>query len=87
MPAGLRTWGPGGAAEINTATRFTRLLGYVEAASSGSLSEPVLGEGVPFILYLPQSNGSNIFSNAATASISGTTVSWSAGASFFYGIR
>lgn len=87
MPAGLRTWSASGVAEITTATRFARLLGYVDASSSGSLSEPILDEGIPFILYLPLSNGSNIFSNAATASISGTTVSWSAGADFYYGIR
>lgn len=86
MPAGLRTWNAAGVPEITISTRMTRLLGVVNATSSGSVVVPELASGTPFMFGVPRSSGVNIFSGGGGGTISGTTVSWQAGANFIFGV-
>lgn len=65
---------------------MTRFLGVIDSSSAGSLNVPEFATGTPFIVGLPKSTGVNIFSSIGGGSISGTTLSWVAGASFYYGV-
>lgn len=86
MTAGFKSYDAAGNPEITISTRFTRILGAVQASGSGSINVPDLAEGTPFMLSRPQSTGVNIFSGGAVGVISGTTISWSGPATFLYGI-
>lgn len=86
MTAGFRTFDANGNPEITITTRFTRILGVVDATGPGSITVPELAEGTPFMVPRPRSTGANIFSSGGIGTISGNVVSWSGAAQFMYGI-
>ena len=86
MPAGFRTFDASGNQVITITTRFTRFFGRITSPTAGYMNVPELSYGTPFMVNVPSSSGQNVFSNTSLGSISGTTLSWQAGADFYYGV-
>ncbi len=87
MSSGLRIRDASGAVQVDVTTRFTRLLGYVNPSSSGSKTDAMLSEGTGFVVPILDQNGTMYPANVTLPTISGTTLSWTVAAPFFYGIR
>lgn len=85
MPAGLQCWDGAQTPTVDLTSRMTRLLAYVNQSTAGSLQESALSQGVPFVLPILNQNGLMYPQDIRVPTISGTTVSWNAGADFFYG--
>ena len=85
MPAGLRTRSAANVVELTLTSRATRLLGYMEPASAGSVVIPELAEGTPFVFPVLDQNGIMYPSNFMLPTVSGTTLSWSGPGRFYYG--
>ena len=85
MPAGLRTFSASGAPEVTLTSRMTRLLGYVDSPTNGSLVEPLLSEGNSFFIPTLDQNGTMYPENFPVITIVGTTVTWNRAAKFYYG--
>lgn len=85
MPAGLQTYDASGNPEVLLTSRMTRLLGYVDSPTNGSLVEPLLSEGTSFFIPTLDQNGTMYPASFPTITISGTTVSWNSAAKFYYG--
>ena len=80
MSQGLQVWDAGGTLVMDTTTRVATLVGRVTTGtSSGSVSNPALGKGVPiYFAVLDQSAQTNSYwQYYPSFSISGTTLSWS----------
>lgn len=85
MPAGLQCWDGAQAQTVDLTSRMTRLLGYVNQGGAGSLQQAALAQGVPFVLPVLDQNGLMYPADVRVPTISGTSVSWSTPAHFFYG--
>lgn len=76
MSAGIKTWAANGAQELDIATRLLRGLTIVQMGN-GSGSVQVSSGGGQIIAYVKGIPGT--FSEERSISVSGSTVSWSAG--------
>ncbi len=85
MTAGLRTRSVANVVELSLTSRATRLLGYLEPNSAGSVVVPELAEGTPFVFPVLDQNGVMYPNNIMQPTVSGTTLSWSAPGRFYYG--
>ena len=86
MTAGFRTFDASENQVITITTRFTRFFGRITSSTSGSMNVPEFAYGTPMIIGVPSSSGQNIFSVIGVGSVSGTTLSWTAGCDFYYGV-
>ena len=84
MPTGLQCWDAAGNITVDLTSRMTRLLGYVNQGA-GSLQEPALSQGIPFVIPILDQNGLMYPQNVNVPTISGTTVAWTGPAHFYYG--
>jgi hypothetical protein len=84
MPTGLQCWDASGNLTVDLTSRMTRLLGYVNQGA-GSLQEPALAQGIPFVIPVLNQNGLMYPENLTVPTISGTTVAWGGAAHFYYG--
>lgn len=85
MPQGLEVYGPNGELEVHVGSRMTRMLGRVIDANAGSLNDPQLTQGSPFVAPILNLNGLMYPRTVPAATISGQTVSWPPNADFYYG--
>ncbi|SMR70537.1 hypothetical protein SAMN05518671_2618 [Stenotrophomonas lactitubi] len=85
MPTGLQCWDEYGDISVDLTSRMTRLLGGVNQSGGGSLQEPALSQGVPFVLPILDQNGLMYPADITVPTISGTTVSWTTPANFYFG--
>lgn len=84
MPTGLQCWDASGNLTVDLTSRMTRLLGYVNQAA-GSLQEPALAQGIPFVIPVLNQNGLMYPENLTVPTISWTSVAWGGAAHFYYG--
>lgn len=84
MPTGLQCWDANGNLTVDLTSRMTRLLGSINQGP-GSIQEPALAEGIPFILPILDQNGLMYPENLRVPTISGTTVTWTTAAHFYFG--
>ncbi len=86
MPAGIRIWDETGTITVDLSTRIAKFIGIIQSTTAGSSNVPEFSMGTGFIIAIPRSNGANIFSGGGGGSISGTTLTWQANSSFYYGV-
>lgn len=85
MPAGLRVWNAAGQLILDTNDRVSRIVGTLnlpDGHAAGSISNAAFGVGTPFAAVLLAERWDNSTGQAKTltqASISGTTINYSAG--------
>jgi hypothetical protein len=79
MPTGLQCWDANGNITVDLTSRMTRLLGYVNQGA-GSLQEPALSQGIPFVIPILDQNGLMYPQNVNVPAISSTTVTWTGSA-------
>lgn len=84
MPTGLQCWDASGNLTVDLTSRMTRLLGYVYQGA-GSIQEPALAQGIPFVIPVLNQNGLMYPENLTVPTISGITVTWGGAAHFYYG--
>lgn len=85
MPAGLQCWDGAQVPTVDLTSRMTRMLNYVNQGGSGSLQQPALSQGVPFVLPVLDQNGLMYPVDIRVPTISGTNVSWLTPVHFFIG--
>lgn len=84
MPTGLQCWDANGNLTVDLTSRMTRLLGAINQGA-GSIQEPALAEGIPFVLPILDQNGLMYPENLRVPTVSGTTVTWTTAAHFYFG--
>lgn len=84
MPTGLQCWDANGNLTVDLTSRMTRLLGEINQGA-GSIQEPALAEGIAFVLPILDQNGLMYPENLRVPTISGTTVTWTTAAHFYFG--
>lgn len=79
MPQGLQVWDPAGNLIFDTNDRIGRVLGAVQTGTSaGDVVNAGLATGTPFVIVQKIGAIADAF-KIPTVSISGTTLSWTAG--------
>lgn len=82
MPAGLQIWDASGHLVLDTTTWCGQVLGSFSLSdghSSGSMTITDLAAGRPFVAVLPAASLSDTLLTITSASVSGTTLSYTSG--------